>query len=201
MASALLLAVLMVACTSDGSEEESAVSPSEPWDTHGLVPATGPHREVIIEYLRAEYDLPYTEESLAFHREIFADGEVTYEEYERAVYATIECARDRGFEVEGPWRGLSVQIGRDITKILAVTYVDRPDGHLAIECQEMWSLRIETIWVIATAPTEQEVQIWLEAAWDCASERGLPLSDPPTIEEAQDATRQGCQPWLALPPR
>ncbi|HLV91394.1 MAG TPA: hypothetical protein VKZ47_10085 [Acidimicrobiia bacterium] len=50
-----------------------------------VVPTSGKHVEFMTEAMGMGADYPYTGESWAFLKEVFADGEVTRSEYERAV--------------------------------------------------------------------------------------------------------------------
>jgi hypothetical protein len=137
--------------------------------------------------------------------EVFADGEVTFDEYERAMTAAAQCMRDGGFDVEGPLRypegGLAVEPGVDPSirlDILALAITgDASDryGEVNGRCQAQWSYAIETVWFRQNAPTEEEIQAWLDRAWDCLDTLGVPVSNPPTVEEAVGSVAHGCKPW------
>jgi hypothetical protein len=135
--------------------------------------------------------------------EIFADYIVSSDEYERAILATIRCIRDQGFAVDGPLRypdgPLVLSPGEDPTVRLTWQYANiKDDTALQLvedECRMQWSLRIERVWIGKHAPTESEVQAWLEKAWACAREKGLLLSEPPTEDDALSSTSYGCRPW------
>lgn len=173
-------------------------------DPYGLVPVLGTHREMIAAAVSAmDPEVSLTEESISFHREVFGDGELTAAEYERGVLADAECLTEQGFEVEGPYRGLVLGVGLDSSRILTFTATDAPGIDDAWEaCSQQWRYTIERVWNTILTPTEAERQIWLEAAWECARDRGLPLSDPPTEDEALEVSGPGqCQPWLALSER
>jgi hypothetical protein len=140
----------------------------------------------------------------ALQQAIFADGVVTHDEYERAYTAAIQCMRGEGFEVEGPLRypdgPLVFTVGADprLRLTLAARPGDDPEdrfGEVNGRCLAQWSYAVEQVYLRQFAPTEDEFQAWLERAWECARDRGLPLSDPPTSQEASDAVLFGCQPW------
>lgn len=136
---------------------------------------------------------------------VFADGEVTFAEYERATVAAIQCMRDEGFQVEGPLRYpdgglLIVEPGHDPRLRLSLRADVGNDptdrfGRVNGRCRAQWSYAIEQVYLRQFAPSEEEVRAWLERAWACGRERGLPLSNPPTENEALDAVGQGCRPW------
>jgi len=140
----------------------------------------------------------------ALQNAVFADGEVTADEYERAMDAAIGCMRDEGFQVEGPLRYpdgyLVVEPGMDPTLRLTLraTVSDEESdryGEVNGRCQAQWSYAIEQVYLRQFRPSEAEVQAWLERAWTCLEERGEPISSPPTEEEAIGAVTLGCRPW------
>lgn len=144
----------------------------------------------------------------ALQQQVFADGEVTFDEYERAVTAGIECMRDEGFDVEGPMRYpdgyLVISPGFDphLQLTLRARGTDAGDGvdrfgPVNERCQAQWYYAIEQIWIEQNEPTQAEINAWLERAWDCAREKGLPLSNPPTEAEAMESTAYGCEPWVS----
>lgn len=140
----------------------------------------------------------------ALQDEIFADGQVTFDEYERAYTAAIQCMRDEGFEVQGPLRypdGYTVvEPGWDPNHWLTsrARVADDPTdryGEVNGRCQAQWSYAVETVYRRQFEPSEEEVQAWLQRAWDCARDNGLEVSTPPTVEEATAAVSFGCRPW------
>lgn len=141
----------------------------------------------------------------ALQQEVFADGVVTFAEYERAMTAAIQCMRDEGFNVEGPLRypegGFAVEAGVDPRIRLELFARDVPDdpddrfGQVHERCVAQWSYAIEQVWFRQNRPTEEEIRAWLERAWACRREKGLSISNPPTEEEAVHSVLYGCRPW------
>ncbi len=140
----------------------------------------------------------------ALQEEIFADGAVTFDEYERAFTAAIQCMRDEGFDVQGPLRYpegyLVVVPGWDPKHWLGsrASVGDDPQdryGDVNGRCQAQWSYAVGAVYRRQFEPSEEEIQAWLRRAWDCARAKGLALSNPPTVEEASDAVPFGCRPW------
>lgn len=135
----------------------------------------------------------------------FADGLVTFDEYERVVLAAMQCVRNEGFNVEGPFRyphpnaELAIEAGTDPTLRLSWHGLNIKEeerfGEVTAACQAQWSHRIEQVWLRKNAPTQDEIETWLERAWECATQKGLPVSDPPTEEEALNGVHYGCRPW------
>lgn len=217
--------VLLVACagsspgtTSQPSTASTAVgSGVDRFDTFTLITPSeilpesgGAHRAFIEEAVTIAVvnEYRFTEASALFHKEVFADGEVTRAEYERSKFASADCLRELGHTVLGPIEfgpdtGRLVFVGGDPRDYLHWLIVEpgdtaSDDGML---CQELWDFTVSHVWLSIHTPTELERQLWLTAAWDCARDKDLPLSDPPTEREAADAVAFGCEPWHALPPR
>jgi hypothetical protein len=142
----------------------------------------------------------------ALQQEIFADGEVTSDEYERAVTATVQCIRDEGFGVDGPLRypeGYTVTVPGYDPSLWLLYRIDAGDdpqdraGDVDGRCQAQWSFAVQAVYTRQFEPTEEEIRAWLQRAWDCAKEKGLPLSSPPTVQEATDVVAFDCRPWLS----
>lgn len=142
---------------------------------------------------------------LTLQSEIFSDGEVTFDEYERAFTAGVECMRVEGFDVEGPLRypdgPLVMEPGIDPRHRLTLVAHDvTPDvderwSDVNQRCQVQWYYMVEQVYLRQFNPTEEELRAWLERAWACALEKNMGLSDPPTEEEAMAAVGSGCRPW------
>lgn len=231
MASLLPLVIVLAACSDSPAQSESPSTSSSTTtsgqptstphqtlvprptfrleDPAALVPEAGIHLEFIREAARAAHvnAFPFTDESFAFHQEVFADGEVERSEYDRAVHAAAGCMRGMGYTIEGPFpygpnTGVGFSIGSDPRNRLFYWAVNAPPSfdRDSTLCQEIWEFNITTVWIAATRATEADRQIWLEAAWDCGRQRGMTMSSPPNNEDAITAVSLGCEPWLALPP-
>lgn len=211
-----LLATAMSACTAADTD-----SPSAPGSPSGSRPITtpkgvvimvgeGPFTDLIEEALSiALADDPGPDKGgIALNEEVFADGQVTFAEYERAVIAALECVTREGFEVEGPLyypnAPLPISPGSDPRLSIGFQVVYREEtteerdaflSEVMGRCQAQWMDRISQVWLEQHAPTQEEVQAWLERAWACARDRGLEVSDPPTIEQAIMSVLSGCRPW------
>ena len=196
-------AVLLVSSCTSRPPTTSVVPP----DPNNVLPASGPQLQAMIEVLEKSADLPWSEESIQLHRDVFADGEVTYSEYERAMHAVASCVRSYGYTIEGPlYYGegglIVVEPGADprwiITPYLGIAVGPGFEDD-ASYCQELFQRRIEQVWAASMQATEAEMQDWLDAAWECARERGIEISSPP--DERVDLVNvvPPCEPWLALP--
>lgn len=169
----------------------------------GCSPAPVPSATPILFHGRLPADPGPDIGGRALQEAIFADGKVTFDEYERAFSAAIQCMRDEGFDVEGPLRypdgyvpvmpGFDPRLKLTLNAHVGEDAEDR-FGEVNARCQAQWSYAVEWVFLHQFAPTEEEIQRWLERAWACAREHGLPVSDPPTVEEAIRAVPP-CEPW------
>jgi hypothetical protein len=144
----------------------------------------------------------------ALQAEIFADGEVTAAEYERAYAKGLECMRNEGFDVVGPLKfgdsraPIAIEPGVDPRPRLS-SFAHDPDppgedrfGPVNARCQAQWSYAVEQVFLERFAPTEEETQAWIERAWDCMRTNGHPINDPPTLQDAMASVAYDCEPWL-----
>ncbi|MEX2323520.1 MAG: hypothetical protein WEA29_07090 [Acidimicrobiia bacterium] len=148
----------------------------------------------------------------ALKSEVFADGVVRFDEYERAMDAYAQCVREEGFPVDGPsvqspQVGALIAPGEDPGDLLIVSFPGVFDASESerlsladIRCQEEWRYAIEFVWREQNRATGEDLQRWLDRAWECARLRGFPLSDPPTEIEAVMSAHDGfagdgCVPW------
>ncbi|MEX2323525.1 MAG: hypothetical protein WEA29_07115 [Acidimicrobiia bacterium] len=194
-----IVALLLAACA--GSPQVSPIS-STPFDEIRIPQFTGP----------GALDPGPEMGGRALKDEVFADGMVTFDEYERAMNAYAQCVRDEGFEVDGPFVqspqvGYALSPGEDPRNLLIVSFpgIDSEpkrarNSEVDLRCQEQWSFAIETVWREQNAATGAELEAWLERAWECARQRGTLLSDPPTLDEAMRSANagfvgDGCVPW------
>lgn len=147
----------------------------------------------------------------AFQREVFSDGVVTFEEYRRAVASMIACMERAGFAVEGPFgypddarAPIVIAPGEDPSHRLTYAVVATGDDSLRTGvmegCEMRWLYRVEYVWLAKHAPSEADIEAWLQRAADCARTYGLPVSSPPTADEIVRAVQQGCRPWEASSP-
>lgn len=213
---ALVLTMLLAvaACGDSAGEAPGSTAGEAPGSTAGDPPgtraaeapgtsATAPEPIVFDEPL--PFDPGPDVGGLTLQQELLADGEVTFDEYERAFTAGVECMRDEGFEVDGPLRfpdgGIGVEPGvdpRHQLSLLAYGITSEEDqrwSDVNQRCQVQWYYMVERTYLEQFIPTEEETRAWLERAWDCAAASGMQLTDPPTLEEAVLSVGFGCRPW------
>jgi hypothetical protein len=100
----LVLAVLTISsCTAGEVSGSSSTSPvADPSSTSSTVGSTTSSTGGAV----VEFDFTTTEwteaEGVAFQEALLADGEVTFADYERAVFTSAQCAREAGAPVRGP---------------------------------------------------------------------------------------------------
>jgi hypothetical protein len=171
--------------------------------------ATGDDRTLIAEALAAPLpaEAGPDEGGEGFQREVFRDGVVTFDEYERAVLEEIRGIERKGFAVEGPYRypeGPVIVFAPGEDPSIRLNWVvvapdeaseERRLERVMLACEMQWRYRIENVWLAKHGPSEAEVDAWLQRLADCAREHGLSVSLPPTADEQVQAIADGCRPW------
>jgi hypothetical protein len=192
----LVAALLVAGCTASSVPVDS---------TAGGSASDAPTYWPLIERVRNSptADDPGPDEGgAAFEAAVFADGRVTFAEYERAINETVECIRRVGLTVEGPFRQtspgaafLSLRPGYDYGLFMTFHHVvidaedDRRWSVESARCQAQWSDKIEQVWLEQLRPTETQIQKWWDNLYGCAAEMEIPQ------EYAEVAAVLQCQPW------
>jgi hypothetical protein len=110
------------------------------------------------------------------------EGSVTYEAYERAVLATVQCIREAGMGVSG----VTPVPGRRLTYIaygLPGEKDPRPGLRISSECYDSHLRAIDMAWIIATQPSEQQLDRARGALAECLRAAGESVPDPPSTED------------------
>ncbi len=152
----------------------------------GCTPGTTPtsSRAPFSEALREEL-LVALAEAPPSQRAILADGEVTFDEYESAVLATLACLRDAGIEVG------ELRRSPDGT-YLEYTYGGVPDEGVASleelfnDCRDANSIYVEDYYALEHAPTASEVAERVEQASRCMREGGMTVPQGASFQDLQD---------------
>lgn len=145
---------------------------------------------------------------LAFQEAILSDGVVTFAEYERAVFAEVDCLERLGLVVRGPatWPDgpvLNISVGADPRLEYTFVYL----GDLTAEtdvaaqgCQYDWSWDVTLRWQEQNQPTERQAAQWFQSAIDCGLAHGVVFSNPPKEEEVVEVPLkfEDCRPWEAM---
>ncbi len=202
-----LVALYLSACvtgqtSTQGGPFQSVAGP-DPLETESSVPLEAIAAMSQEDFKSGVDELP---EARAFESEVFADGVVTFDEYEAAILAGIACVRDLGIRVEGPTtypNGGVLMVGRDPTLSLDYVMMGDIDEQLlarADGCQFQWAERITLAWLDQTAPTSEEQEVWREAARECAVENRIALPEPASDIDLISVVIQdpSCRPWEAM---
>ncbi len=214
-ACAVVLVLVLAACAGANGENRDAVgSPSDSTDPASSSQAFESAAPSSSTLPPLTFDQPLPDDpgpdvgGAALTAAAFADGVVTFAEYERAMSAAVECMRTAGLAVDGPLRYpdgyLAISPGSDprwrLTLRIEVPEDTSVDASaISGSCQAQWSYAVESLWFESLAPSQSEVQLWLESAWSCATRNGMELDNPPTETNAVDAVAAfGCKPWEAL---
>ncbi len=122
------------------------------------------------------------ESTSEFQREILKDGNVTHEEYERAVYATVQCMRDGGIRISQEpyetWRG---QL--DFAWETRNEEEDALSARVHEECRAEHNDLVSIQYFYQVRPTEKERAEARIALIECLRSAGVQLSSDPTGEE------------------
>ncbi len=116
-----------------------------------------------------------------FQREILSDGVVTFAEYERAVFRTVQCLRELGYEVDGPELG-----ARGLFYDYWVTV--GPEGSAATSeaqdrCDEEYLRSVAFAWARQNELTGAELEAELERLRACLGEAGVEVAADATVED------------------
>lgn len=178
-----------------------------------IVVGNGPSASIIREVLTQAlpFDAAPDPAGLQLAATVFADGEVSFAEYERAMAATVTCITSNGFEVNGPLRypdGFLVVVpgvNPNIYLSYEVLMGDESDEETELalsavmeQCDVQWRWWIEQVWLRQHEPSEIDIQRWLDRAWECARQRGYEISEPPSADDDLHKVvfpGSGCEPW------
>ena len=116
-----------------------------------------------------------------FQREILADGVVTFAEYERAVFRTVQCIRELGYHVDGPKLG-----ARGVFYEYWVTV--GPAGSEATSeaqdrCDAEYLAWVDFAWAKENELTGAELEAELERLGTCLREAGVEVPAEATVDD------------------
>jgi|SRR6185312_3561491 hypothetical protein len=115
----------------------------------------------------------------AFQKAILQDGTVTFDEYQRAVFATIQCAKDHGVKIlTGPTLGPGKKYvytmgGGTTTADLGATQAQY------VNCLNQYENLVDIAWTNETRPTQDQVNKARAALITCLQQAGLTVPDSP----------------------
>ncbi|GAB4338728.1 MAG: hypothetical protein Kow0010_27060 [Dehalococcoidia bacterium] len=181
---ALALLVLASACGGFGGRDstgpEELEPPSSAVPSATATPASG-RRLNGIELNRldpATLDL-LLEEASEYQKALLADGDLTLEEYERAMLDNIACLRQRGFVVSGD----QARLNGVFLYLPTYTYPNgsRGEGESAKrECDQEFSDVVAKAWSIVVQPVMEDIaqrsRVFMR---DCLERQGVSLEQRP----------------------
>lgn len=143
-------------------------------------------------------------------RAALADGILTFDEYERAVLASISCIQDAGFNIVStpPTKSPTLPVwvydvsksqpgyrltprGRILYAATGGAYEPAQAALIVQRCKQDHSDSVEFLWTEHTAPTEADYQALRVAVSSCLRDRGI---EAPVRPSAEDLLR------IAYPP-
>jgi len=132
---------------------------------------------------------PLPEGLSAFQREMLEDGEVTFDEYERAVLAAMQCLRDAGIRTAGP----DLVDGRFYTFDFAEGDDPARTDDVLAGCEEEYLSEVEWAWSEAsrTPQDDERHEQFYGGVADCLRRNGVDIEDssPASLSAVLDADR------------
>ncbi len=125
---------------------------------------------------------------------VLADGEVTFEEYEASVLATIACLQDAGIRTTGP---KPAHAGRMLSWTLSPPEGMADEEFFAAEsaCLTEYLSVVETAWLEAARPDEQTMVEYAAKLTECLNDAGAELEAGLTEIEILKVVLGGNSPW------
>lgn len=191
---ATAIALALWATAGDGTV--MADQPSPPPSAASGARPTVPDYHILPDQLQAWLDAASPEE-----RAIFADGVLTFGEYESGVFRTLACIEGAGLTVahsNGYGRAHDVQPGPRLSSRGVYSYFGqvttysptRPAKEFAAlaECKQL-SAQVEFMWAQHTAPSQVDVQAMRDHMAACLRTLGANVPERPSDHELQAVLR------------
>lgn len=122
-----------------------------------------------------------------FERDILADGKVTFDEYQKAVFATVQCAKAHGIVyLNDPTLGP----GKKFTYLMSFgqTADEAQSLHKAYDaCYQQYQYLIDIAWTIENKPTQETLNKATSTFASCLRDAGVTLPDSPSTADFRTA--------------
>lgn len=114
-----------------------------------------------------------------FQRNILADGKVTFDEYQRSVFATVQCAKSHGITfVENPVLGPGKKYAYQMS--LGTTDGERDTLKKAFDtCYQQYENLVDIGWTMENKPSQETVNHATVAFAACLQQAGVSLPEIP----------------------
>ena len=152
---------------------------------------SGPGHKTLVLTKQQQSDLSVAGSEL--ERQIYADGRVTFDEYESAIFASVRCFEDAGVQItEYPSRdGGALKIGPKLTDRGEYQYIPQfPQSFESGQAQEILKRcdqslvgTIRPLWLDFVAPSAADVQDARDAIAKCLRSEGVEVSQHPGQDE------------------
>lgn len=127
------------------------------------------------------YDNPWNlslQGTTAYQRGILGDDQLTFEEYDGAIDAMVQCIRDEDVFITDPeystvFRQFEYLVGANATRAEAVWE----------RCYREFVDLVERAWVVQNAPSEEEAQAYRSRAAACLRAKGFDIPEHPSHDE------------------
>lgn len=132
----------------------------------------------------------------AFQKAILKDGKVTFEEYQKSVFATVQCAKEHGIKflqepTLGPGRKYTFQMSGGTTEIGLDSI-----NSVYNACYTKYERLIDIAWTYETRPTQEQLNKASAALAACLRKVGTTLPAGPSSADfrgAQESNPSGFQ--------
>lgn len=171
---ALLLGALLVASTGCGN------SPSGTRSTAVADDGVTPFAQIIAQMPKGSGDTnAIIAKAPEFERNILKDGKVTFDEYQKSVFATVQCAKAHGITyIKPPTLGP----GRKYTYLISFgKTADKAQSlHKAFDaCYQQYQYLVDIAWTIENKPSQDTTNKATAAFATCLREAGVSLPESP----------------------
>jgi hypothetical protein len=168
----LVVGLLSTACGGDSPSTTTSISSGESYQ------------------LTSDQKSRANKEASEFEQSLLEDGVLTFDEYEQATFAAVECMKSAGFGI-GPGDGPEVPEnteGPRLTSRGKYTYnpFSPPNFNkdefirIVTECKRRYSDVVDFFWAIKTAPTEVELQTMRASIGSCLRDTGHEVPEHPS---------------------
>lgn len=124
-----------------------------------------------------------------FQRNLLNDGQLTYQEYEASVLATVQCLRERGVTISVEPRPAP---GKRIEFAYASTAEDDAAASAAYdECYREYENLVDIVWFRQNQPSEQTLDAARAALAKCLRAAGVALPDDPSPADFRAVAMSG----------
>lgn len=110
-----------------------------------------------------------------FQQQLLSDGEVTFSEYEEAVFATMRCLTRAGIWVSDPMLDAA---GSSYRFDFGGAYTEAEGEEMENtyeKCYREFQDAVDEVWAIQNGPSEEEITVFYERVLECVRAKGFDI--------------------------